>query len=337
MALSSGRKSACGYAATPTCARNSPSRLSGERSPANAPPVRTVQRCVPSGCTAFPEEAVLGEHANETRRNAHEQVIAAAPHGPAGGGRPGRTGDVVRTLGGRIGLKRLGMDLEEVIALHGVQDGDLPVARPCFRRLQVRVVVQLSDAPRGHERLDRCDTRRNGLHVGVEGNEDKPVPGLHAIRGQAVRRPVDRLVGRIRRAKEPAVGVVGPGMVGTLDALGVRRLLDKQRAAMGAQIGQGRQLARLTAHEEYGLIADPHGNLVARCRERVLGRCEDPVPHARCDLSPPPATPRPDRLRQGARVRARRRVEPRSCRIRCSCRLVPLALLPAGPEVSGCS
>ena len=229
------------------------------------------------GVDGLPEEGARVERAHKPGRKADQQVVVARGGRAARGSRPSRTGDVVGPSCGREWLERLGMHPEQVVALHRVEDRELPVAGPFLRFLLFGPVCHGVEAVCGDMRRHRSEALGERLSLGVQADEDQAVPRLHPVGRQAVRRLVDGISWCVRHRQQPPAVVVGPRVVRTLDPLGVGRPVDQQRAPMGAQVRQRGEIAVLLADEQHRLPADDHRQLVAGIGHGIGGGDEHPV------------------------------------------------------------
>ena len=224
----------------------------------------------------LPQQRAVADNAHQVRRQAQQRVVVSAVGDAARGGAVGVADDVVGAGGGRDGLQRLRVDLEEVVALHGVDDDQLPVGLPHVLVPLAGPVVQARHARLGDDLLEMGEPLRQRGNVGVHRGEDEAVPLLGPVPGKAVSGPVDVGAGGVGDAQEAAVVGIGPGVVRTLEPLGVAGPVHDQRAAVGAHVRQRSELAALVAQHDQRLSRKLDRDVVARLGDLVGGA--DPYP-----------------------------------------------------------
>ena len=175
----------------------------------------------------------------------------------------------------------------DVVVLQVVVGQDLPVLREHLvlagAVLGPLEDLELVEAERLEERLDRAQQLVE-RHGGVGAAEDETRPLLDLELRQRDRVAVQaREAARLRRGRELAVELVGPGVVGAAHhPLHRSRAFEDGGGAMAAHVGHGAQHTVVPADHDHRLVADAGGQELTRCGD--LGDVPDQRPAATEDL-----------------------------------------------------
>ena len=160
------------------------------------------------------------------------------------------------------------VEMRDVIALEERVDGELPVdaRRDAVDRIE-RIGLRLQRGEIGNERSEHridVDLGRLPLPQRRRAHEDHAVLLAGRQPHQPVRADIEageaRLVGD---AEQPALRVVGPGVIGADEGPGVAAALCHRCAAMAADIGEGAHRAVGPAHQQHRHAGHVLGDVVA--------------------------------------------------------------------------